>query len=667
MPEPTGRTATRIEPVVAWTTVTDAPLKGASFAREAGTILAWDEGDQLYLLDTMGEHLSTSRVPFKIQLGAISDDGSLIALVSGGRGDLSVILLSADFDVLFERPAPSEPTFLAIDPHGRYLVIGSRSGGVSLFNRYGRPAGHFETIQPLAHLCFVPDRPFLVGAAAFGMLAGIAIEAGRPGDPLEANVVWQDRLMSNVGRLAVSGDGGMILASCFTHGIQRFDLRGRNDGSYHLGGTVAHAVSDFPGRTIAAATLEGELAIMNAAGNVRWRTRLPRPLLTLDFDPLGRYLIYGQATGEIVRLNLFGPGPKADQARPQDGTSGQLRSATTRSASGPVRAAEWSVPVVETEEQSETVVLSVHDTPPCLAVFSSPHRLRLFSPDGRLLAKGPDMSGVGRILRTSPGWLAASTDRQIVLCDLRGQTQRKVDLSLIEITHLVIDPDTFGLAIIQERDRIGRATPSGRWIWKHELRSPVEDLAIGPGGTAAITTADGNLTIFDPAGVPRIGSRLDPGDPSLLIQAPDRSPTEIAWLSLARRGQNVRGHDEEGRIAWETQVPWESWQFLRLDSIALIVAADGRAMAIDGAGMTVGMGGTGDANDAFSLSPDGEVLRISRKGMHLICASLDGRVRWRVVLEQPAGPIAAGRAGVAVMLGKSLAWFPSGDLVSSDT
>ena len=39
----------------------------------------------------------------------------------------------------------------------------------------------------------------------------------------------------------------MILASCYTLGIQRFDLRGRNEGSYHLGGTVSHAVPDFPG------------------------------------------------------------------------------------------------------------------------------------------------------------------------------------------------------------------------------------------------------------------------------------------------------------------------------------------------------------------------------------------------------------------------------------
>lgn len=670
MPEPTERTASRIEPVVAWTVVTDAPLKGASFAREAGTILAWDEGNQLYLLNMLGEHLSTSRFPSKIQFGAISDDGSLIALLGEGKSDAGLILLSADFGVLVERPAPSEPTFMAIDPHGRYLAVGSRSGRVNLINRYGRPAGRFETIQPLSHLCFIPDRPFLIGAAAFGMLAGITVGPTRPGAPLDVEVAWHERLMSNVGRLTASGNGGMVLASCYTHGIQRFDMNGRNDGSYHLGGTVAHAVPDFPGRTIAAATLEGELAILNAAGNVRWRTHLPRPLLTLEIDPLGRYLIHGQATGEITRLNLFGPGPESTPTRSaRQPTNAAVRTAaapspSARSAAGPMRTASWSVPVVQSDDQAETAVLAVHDDPSCIAVFSSPHRLQLYRTDGQRMTQGPDMAGVGRILRTSPGWLAAATDRQIVLCDLRRSNQRKVDLSLVEITHLTIDPDSFGLAVVQERDRIGRATPSGRWIWKHELRVPVEDLAVGVGGLAAITTADGQLTVFDPAGEPRNGPKFDPSDPPLLMKAPDHSPPEIAWLTLSRRGQQIRGHEENGRIAWEVMLPWEGWQFLRLDSFALIVAMDGRGLAVDGAGSIAAQGGVGDSNDVFSVGRDGELLRTSRKGAHLICATLEGRVRWRSILEQPPGPMTASASGVAMMLGKSLAWFPADDPIS---
>ena len=86
MPEITGKPSTRLEPTTTWTVVTDSPLKGLAFAREAGTILAWDEGNQLYLLNARGESLSTSRVPNRILTGAISDEGSLIALLVEADG-----------------------------------------------------------------------------------------------------------------------------------------------------------------------------------------------------------------------------------------------------------------------------------------------------------------------------------------------------------------------------------------------------------------------------------------------------------------------------------------------------------------------------------------------------------------------------------------------------
>jgi hypothetical protein len=76
MPEITGKTSTRLEPSTTWTVVTDSPLKGLSFAREAGAILAWDEGNQLYLLNTRGlpdthtpPHSRVARHPHSQRLG----------------------------------------------------------------------------------------------------------------------------------------------------------------------------------------------------------------------------------------------------------------------------------------------------------------------------------------------------------------------------------------------------------------------------------------------------------------------------------------------------------------------------------------------------------------------------------------------------------------------
>jgi hypothetical protein len=658
MAEMSERASTRLEPETAWTMVTEAPLKGLCFAREASRILAWDEGNQLYLLNLQGESLSFSRLNDRVTAGAISDEGSLVALLEEAD-EPRLLLLTADFDISVERPAPSEASFLTIDPHGRYVAVGSRVGAVSFFNRFGRAAGRLEAIQPVAHLCFVADRPFLVGAAAFGMLVGAEILHSRSSGRLAPEIIWQDRLTSNVGRLTVSGDGGMVLTSCFTHGIQRFDLKGRNEGSYHLGGTVSHAVPDFPGRTIAAGTLEGELAIMNSAGNVRWRTRLPRPVIALEIDPLGRYLIYGHSTGEIVRLDLFPPPP--GETRGETITTDKTRGtgkAPARSATGSVRRPDWKIPAVETEQQAETAVLAITEEPSCVALFTSPHRLQLHDVSGKSLGKGPEMTGVGRILRTAPGWLAAASDRQVVLCDLRRGGHRRLDVSLVELTHLALDPDSFGLALVQERDRVGRVTPSGRWIWKHELRSPVEEVAIGPAGFAAVTTNEGQLMVFDPAGEPTVAATFDPSDPPLLVETADGKGSGIVWLALCRRLQQLSGHDLRGKLVWSRQLPWEGWSLLKVGRYGLATSADGRAIAFDQSGtIRYESPSGGSSNDVFTVDHEGAPLRISRKGVHLSCTALDGRVRWRAVSDEPLGPFAAGTAGVAVMIGRSLGWF----------
>jgi hypothetical protein len=282
----------------------------------------------------------------------------------------------------------------------------------------------------------------------------------------------------------------------------------------------------------------------------------------------------------------------------------------------------------------------------------------LFDTAGQKRGQAPDLVGVGRLLRTAPGWLAAATDRQILLYDLRRNTPRRLDVSLVELTHLAIRPDDFGLILVQERDRIGRLTVAGRWVWKQELRSPVEDLAIGPYGFVAVTTHGGEFLVFDAAGEFSTGSNFDATDPPLLIEAPIDLPPQVAWITLARRAQVLRGHELRGQILWERPTPWEGWALHRIQRFAVATSADGSALACTGSGeLASSSTSTGDANDAFCSDPAGIPLRISRRGVHLICASLDGRVRWRAVIEQPPGPMACASAGVALMIGRSLAWF----------
>jgi hypothetical protein len=103
-----------------------------------------------------------------------------------------------------------------------------------------------------------------------------------------------------------------------------------------------------------------------------------------------------------------------------------------------------------------------------------------------------------------------------------------------------------------------------------------------------------------------------------------------------------------------------------LSRFAIVSSADGRVLAFDGSGKTRFEGtASGSSNDVFSIDEHGEPVRVSRRSVHLICTALDGRVRWRTVGDEVLGPFAAGSAGIAILIGRSLAWFKSSETAST--
>src|SRR5947209_5234608 len=135
MPNSPARIASRLDPSPLWTVVTDAPLKGMALAREAGSVFAWDEADQLYRIDALGHFQSVARAPGKILHGAVSDDGSLVTLVGDGT---RLWLLDGDFELLHERSSIADPLAVAVDPHGRYVAVSSKMNVVQFYSRYAK-------------------------------------------------------------------------------------------------------------------------------------------------------------------------------------------------------------------------------------------------------------------------------------------------------------------------------------------------------------------------------------------------------------------------------------------------------------------------------------------------------------------------------------------------
>jgi hypothetical protein len=177
-----------------------------------------------------------------------------------------------------------------------------------------------------------------------------------------------------------------------------------------------------------------------------------------------------------------------------------------------------------------------------------------------------------------------------------------------------------------------------------------------------LTLDNGRFEVYDAAGEPIGGYSADPSEPLSLIEAPDSAPGAVTWVTLARRAQVIRGHDLRGRVVWQSPVAWEGWQLQRLGPLALVTAPDGRALAFDGAGHLRAQGRASDGSaEVFGVNPRGEPWRATRQGVHLICADLLGRVRWRTVADEPLGPLAASASGVATLIGRALAWFPTGE------
>lgn len=647
-----------LRPEVTWTVATDAPLRGFRLAREAVRLFAWDEANNLYLFDQLGRRTWASRAEGRVRHAAISDDGDLIAVLVDPR---RIWLLDAELELQADRETPPDPVSVAVDPHGRFAVVTSQGTRSQIFNRHGKPVGQIETLQPLAHAAFIPDRPILIGAAGHGSL--FAIELSGSSSRLDSELLWRQSLLSTVGRVEVTGDGGMILATCFVHGLQRFDAEGRSEGAYHLGGTAMMAVPDFLGRSIAAATQEGELVLLNRAGNVRWKTDLPRPATALEIDALGRFLFYGLGTGEITRLDLDGSArPAVDAPAPAASRTATSPTGARPAAANPggIREPAWSQVVAKTDDQAETAVLAVLDRPTRLALITNTNRLQVLDPKGEKIHEAEPLMGVGRILRTAPGWIAAATDRQVLVYNAGENLSNRLDLNLVEVTHLILRPERHGLAVVQERDRVGRATLQGRWMWREELDSPVEDLAVGPETRTAVTTEDGQLRLFDPAGN-RLPCRAPTAqEPLMLCANSDPGAPGVAWITLARQQQVLRGHDLDGNIAWELPVPWVSWLLQDVGPSILVTAPDGRALVVDGNGRTLARGNAETPPGIYGPAPDGgSVAHLTLDGPHLTLTAVGGPILWRALASPGRRPLALGRSGAATIDRRSLLWFPS--------
>ena len=368
MPDTPASPSTRLDPATAWTVVTDAPLKGLALAREAGLGPRLGRGRPALPARPRG------RVPVG-RPGPGQDRRRRRSATTGrwspcsarGRGSGCSTPTSSSID---ERPALADPLALAVDPHGRYVAVALEAERRPVLQPARQARRQVRDAAAALHLVFVPDRAVPDRPAAYGTIVGDRPGRRGAGRRSTAAIVWNEPLMSGVGRLATTGDGGDDPGELLHP--RRPAVRPRRP---ERGGLPPRAARPprrprlrrpddrrgDPGRGAG----DPQRGRATSAGG----PSLPRPAIALEVDALGRYFVYGQATGEIVRLDLQPTGRPGAADRDRRGRAAPASRSRIGSAS--VRVARLDAPRSSpTDEQAETAVLAVLDDPPRIGVIT---------------------------------------------------------------------------------------------------------------------------------------------------------------------------------------------------------------------------------------------------------------------------------------------------------
>ena len=279
-------------PTLRWSFTADAPITDLRMARETGEVLIADASGGMYLLDRRGRVLALIRTRHEIQRVHWCDTG-----VSGGMAFDNQTIGWFDRRLQFNwtREVSDDVLAIAMDPHGTHLAVSTADGATTIYSSENRKVSRFETIRPLRYLQLLATTTHLVGAAEHGLVGRFA---------LRGETIWSEKLWSNVGDLAVTGDGRNLFLAGFAHGIQSYDGEaGSSRGTFVTEGTVSLVSCGYAKKSLAAATLERDLFALDDGGNLVWKLTAPEDVCRVILSPLADWIAVGFASGRVVRLD----------------------------------------------------------------------------------------------------------------------------------------------------------------------------------------------------------------------------------------------------------------------------------------------------------------------------------------------------------------------------
>lgn len=647
-----SRSATGLEgfPVpLDWIYQADSAVAAVHLSGESQAILVRENSGRIVAITPEGDIRNVQAAPEAVKLSAADQSGQLVALVMDRT---KLVLLDGDLNLIVEKKLHSEPLGLAVDPLGLFVAVSFEGRETQIYTRAGKMAGKFETRQPLARMSFVPGASRLLGCTKFDQFLAVDFEAESRGQ-LIPEIAWARNTGVVFGHMHVIGESGKVLASCNVMGLQRLDEEGENEGTYQLGGTVIEASSDYPGRFFLASTLEGSLIAVNVNGTILWEFDRGGPWRHLAIDPLGRYALAASDSGQVVRMDL------STESREGRTHSKPVRVINSSGdSSGPnVRQLSWTARIAGENETGQGYELIVSDNPARIGVLDPKKQLMCFLASGVEAEAVPALGGVGRLIRQRDGWIAAGNDRTLVLVDLARGAIHRPDLDLVQVTHFDMRPTSYGLAIVQEGDRLGRATVAGRWIWRKSLPATAESMVLADDGLIALSLDNGSLIVLDPAGS-EVG-RWSVGDQEAVLacESAGRHGSNCRWASYSRQERQLRGHSVDGSVLWETQMPFQGWSLVRTGQGVVVSANDGGAVLVNDSGALITKRRAEPGQVIYGTGADGSsvVLRCDRQ--HIYLTRFDGTPIWRAGVDNAIEAVALGSSGVAVLAAGQLGFI----------
>jgi hypothetical protein len=268
------------------------PLRGLSLARERGWLLTWDAGSSLSLFNASGERQAVRPFPFSVAAAASADDGGSFA-VAGAQGE--VLLLAPDLSNRWERRLSHKALAVALDPFGLFVAAADAGGNLQVYEAGGEAAWRAEVARPLHHLAFVPEKPLVLGAADFGLVACFD-RAGR--------CDWRDGLVAHVGSLAVDGAGATAALACFSDGLHLYAAAAGQPRRAPLPIPCRLAAVSYTGDALLTVDLEGRVHLRRPDGQARDEYAPGGPVVALALAALADHACLALADGTLIDLEI---------------------------------------------------------------------------------------------------------------------------------------------------------------------------------------------------------------------------------------------------------------------------------------------------------------------------------------------------------------------------